>query len=179
MDFSLSPRAADLQARVRAFMDTEIEPLEADMHQRITHARESGGDSWTHDPVIAELQAKAREQGLWNLFLPAAHAGRYAADFGTDGGEGISNVAYAPVAGAMGRSFLAPLVFNSNAPDTGNMEVLLKYGTAQQKEQWLEPLLRAEIRSAFCMTEPEVASSDSTNSAATAHLDGDEVVING
>ena len=140
---------------------------------------ESGGDSWTPDPVIGELQAKARAQGLWNLFLPAAHAGRYAADFGTDGGEGLTNVDYAPVAEAMGRSFLAPLVFNSNAPDTGNMEVLLKYGTDEQREQWLEPLLRGEIRSAFCMTEPAVASSDATNMAATAEVDGDEIVING
>jgi acyl-CoA dehydrogenase len=179
MDFSLSPRAADLQARVRAFMDTEIEPLEAEMHQRITQARESGGDNWTPDPRIKELQAKAREQGLWNLFLPAEHAGSYAADFGTDGGAGLTNIDYAPLAEVMGRSFLAPLVFNSNAPDTGNMEVLLRYGTDEQKKQWLEPLLRAEIRSAFCMTEPDVASSDATNMEATAVVDGDEVVING
>src|SRR5688500_17319270 len=143
MDFSLSPRAADLQARVRAFMDTEIEPLEADMHQRITHARESGGDSWTPDPRIKQLQTKAREHGLWNLFLPAEHAGSYAADFGTDGGAGLTNIDYAPLAEVMGRSFLAPLVFNSNAPDTGNMEVLLRYGTDEQRKQWLEPLLRA------------------------------------
>ena len=141
MDFSLSPRAADLRDRVRAFVVDEIEPIEAAAHQRITRLRESGGDSWTPDPLIAELQAKARAQGLWNLFLPAAHAGRYAADFGTDGGEGLSHVDYAPVAEAMGRSFLAPLVFNSNAPDTGNMEVLLRYGTDEQREQWLEPLL--------------------------------------
>jgi acyl-CoA dehydrogenase len=160
-------------------MDTEIEPLEADMHQRITHARESGGDSWTPDPRIKELQTKARGQGLWNLFLPAEHAGSYAADFGTDGGAGLTNVDYAPLAEVMGRSFLAPLVFNSNAPDTGNMEVLLRYGTDEQKKQWLEPLLRAEIRSAFCMTEPDVASSDATNMEATAVVDGDEVVING
>ncbi len=179
MDFSLSPRAADLRDRVRAFVADEIEPIEAEAHRRITRLRESGGDSWTPDPVIGELQAKARAQGLWNLFLPAAHAGRYAADFGTDGGEGLTNVDYAPVAEAMGRSFLAPLVFNSNAPDTGNMEVLLKYGTDEQREQWLEPLLRGEIRSAFCMTEPAVASSDATNMAATAEVDGDEIVING
>jgi acyl-CoA dehydrogenase len=179
MDFSLSPRAADLRARVHAFVSDEIEPIEAEAHRRITRLRESGGDSWTPDPVIAELQAKARAQGLWNLFLPAAHAGRYAAEFGTDGGEGLSNVDYAAVAEVMGRSFLAPIVFNSNAPDTGNMEVLLKYGTDAQREQWLEPLLRAEIRSAFCMTEPEVASSDATNMAATATVEGDEVVING
>jgi len=179
MDFSLSPRAADLQARVRAFMDSEIEPLEADVHQRITHARESGGDNWTPDPRIKELQAKAREQGLWNLFLPAEHAGSYAAAFGTDGGAGLTNIDYAPLAEVMGRSFLAPLVFNSNAPDTGNMEVLLRYGTDEQRKQWLEPLLRAEIRSAFCMTEPDVASSDATNMEATAVVDGEEVVING
>ena len=129
--------------------------------------------------MIKELQAKAREQGLWNLFLPAGHAGRYAAEFGTDGGEGLSNIDYAPLAEVMGRSFLAPLIFNSNAPDTGNMEVLLKYGTDEQKKTWLEPLLRAEIRSAFCMTEPDVASSDATNMEATAVVDGDEVVING
>lgn len=179
MDFSLSPRAADLQGRVRAFLDTEIEPLEADLHHTITTARESGGDNWTPDPRIKELQAKAREQGLWNLFLPAGHAGTYAAEFGTDGGEGLSNIDYAPLAEVMGRSFLAPLIFNSNAPDTGNMEVLLKYGTDEQKKTWLEPLLRAEIRSAFCMTEPDVASSDATNMEATAVVDGDEVVING
>ena len=118
MDFSLSPRAADLRDRVRTFVADEVEPVEAEVHARTTRLRESGGDHWTPDPVIAELQAKARAQGLWNLFLPAEHAGRYAADFGTDGGEGLSNVDYAPVAEAMGRSFLAPLVFNSNAPDT-------------------------------------------------------------
>jgi len=171
MDFSLSPRAADLRERVQAFVTTEVEPVEAAAHHRITRLRESGGDNWTPDPVIAELQAKAREQGLWNLFLPAAHAGSY--------GEGLTNVDYAAVAEVMGRSFLAPLVFNSNAPDTGNMEVLLKYGTDEQRAQWLEPLLRAEIRSAFCMTEPAVASSDATNMAATARIEGDEVVING
>jgi acyl-CoA dehydrogenase len=179
MDFSLSPRSADLRERVRDFIRTEIEPIEHEVHARIVAARHSGGDNWSPDPVIEELKAKAREQGLWNLFLPAEHAGRYAADFGTDGGEGLSNVDYAPLAEAMGRSLLAPIVFNSNAPDTGNMEVLLRYGTEEQKATWLEPLLRGEIRSAFCMTEPDVASSDATNMEATAVLDGDEVVING
>ncbi len=179
MDFSLSPRAADLSERVRAFVAAEIEPVEADVHRQITALRHSGGDNWTPLPVIKELQAKARDLGLWNLFLPLEHAGRYAADFGTDGGEGLSNVDYAPIAEVTGRSFLAPLVFNCNAPDTGNMEVLLRYGSQEQKQQWLEPLLRAEIRSAFCMTEPAVASSDATNMAATAVVDGDEVVING
>jgi acyl-CoA dehydrogenase len=179
MDFSLSPRAADLRDRVRAFVAEEVEPVEAEVHARVTQARESGGDSWTPDPVIGELQEKARRQGLWNLFLPREHAGRYAADFGTDGGEGLSNVDYAPLAEAMGRSFLAPLVFNCNAPDTGNMEVLLRYGSDEQRATWLEPLLRGEIRSAFCMTEPDVASSDATNMAATARIEGDEVVVNG
>ncbi len=179
MDFSLSPRAADLLARVRAFVETEIDPVEEQIHQHIKAQRESGGDNWTPHPLIRELQAKARAQGLWNLFLPAEHAGSYAADFGTDGGEGLTNTDYAPLAEAMGASFVAPLIFNSNAPDTGNMEVLLRYGTADQRSQWLEPLLRGEIRSAFCMTEPEVASSDATTMAATAVVDGDEVLING
>ncbi|HET7688987.1 MAG TPA: acyl-CoA dehydrogenase family protein [Nocardioidaceae bacterium] len=179
MDFGLSPRAADLRDRVRAFVDAEIEPVEAQIHHDITQARLSGGDAWTPHPLIKELQGRARAQGLWNLFLPAEHAGRYAADFGTDGGQGLSNTDYAPLAEVMGRSFLAPLVFNSNAPDTGNMEVLLRYGTEEQKKEWLEPLLRADIRSAFCMTEPAVASSDATNMAATAIPDGDEIVING
>jgi acyl-CoA dehydrogenase len=179
MDFSLSPRASDLLTRVRDFITTEIEPIEADVHARTTELRESGGDHWTPDPRIGALQAKARAQGLWNLFLPIEHAGRYAADFGTDGGQGLSNVDYAPLAEAMGGSFLAPLVFNCNAPDTGNMEVLLRYGTDEQRATWLEPLLRGEIRSAFCMTEPDVASSDATNMAATAVVDGDEVVVNG
>lgn len=179
MDFSLSPRASDLQARVRDFIAAEVEPIEADVHARTTELRESGGDNWTPDPRLKELQGKAREQGLWNLFLPLEHAGSYAADFGTDGGQGLSNVDYAPLAEAMGGSFLAPMVFNCNAPDTGNMEVLLRYGTDEQRATWLEPLLRGEIRSAFCMTEPDVASSDATNMAATAVVDGDEVVING
>ena len=109
MDFSPSPRSADLRERVRHFISTEIEPVEHEVHTRIVAARHSGGDSWTPDPVIEELKAKAREQGLWNLFLPAEHAGRYAAEFGTDGGEGLSNVDYAPLAEAMGRSLLAPL----------------------------------------------------------------------
>ena len=179
MDFSLSPRAADLRDRVRVFLDTEIEPVEADLHADMLRRRESGGDPWTPSPVIKALQDKARGQGLWNLFLPREHAGRYARDFGTDGGEGLSNIDYAPVAEVMGRSAIAPLVFNSNAPDTGNMEVLLRYGTPDQQRQWLEPLLDARIRSAFCMTEPGVASSDATNMAATATLERDEVVING
>ena len=137
------------------------------------------GTQWTPLPVIEELKAKARAQGLWNLFLPKEHAGEYAAAYGTDGGEGLTNVDYAPLAELMGRSAIAPLVFNCNAPDTGNMEVLLRYGTQEQRDTWLDPLLDGRIRSAFTMTEPDVATSDATNMAATAVVDGDEVVING
>jgi acyl-CoA dehydrogenase len=164
MDFAHSPRAADYLARVRDFLDTEISPREE------TYLRElrSLPDPWVVLPVVDELKAKAREQGLWNLFLPDE---RY--------GAGLSNTEYAPLAEAMGRSFLAPEVFNCNAPDTGNMEVLVAYGSQEQKSRWLEPLLAGEIRSAFCMTEPEVASSDATNMAATAVVEGDEIVLNG
>ncbi len=179
MDFSPSPRAADLAARVRGFVETEIEPMEHGYHREITALRESGGDAWTPLPVLEELKAKARAQGLWNLFLPAGHEGAYAERFGTDGGTGLSNVDYASVAEETGRSFIAPLVLNCNAPDTGNMEVLLKYGTEAQQKTWLEPLLDGRIRSAFTMTEPDVASSDATNMAATAVVDGDQVVVNG
>jgi acyl-CoA dehydrogenase len=179
MDFQPSERAADLTARVRAFIDSKVTPVEADYHHEIKRRRESGEDSWTPLPVLDELKQKAREQGLWNLFLPAGHEGEYAVKYGTDGGAGLSNVDYAPVAEQMGRSFLAPLVFNCNAPDTGNMEVLLKYGDQQQRDEWLEPLLDGRIRSAFCMTEPGVASSDATNMELTAGVDGDEIVLNG
>jgi acyl-CoA dehydrogenase len=179
MDFQPSERAADLTARVRAFIDAEVEPVEAALHAETRRRRESGGDPWAPPPVLEQLQAKARAQGLWNLFLPAGHEGEYAERFGTDGGRGLSNVDYAPVAEQMGRSFLAPLVFNCNAPDTGNMEVLLRYGSQAQRDEWLEPLLDGRIRSAFCMTEPAVASSDATNMELTALVDGDEIVLNG
>jgi acyl-CoA dehydrogenase len=183
MDFSPSPRAADLTARVSAFMTGEVDPVEPDYHRELAALRNGGGDPWKPLPLIGELQEKARAQGLWNLFLPPStkveHAGDYAARFGTDGGEGLTNVDYAPIAELTGRSALGPHVFNCNAPDTGNMEVLLKYGTEEQRALWLEPLLEARIRSAFTMTEPDVASSDATNMAATAVVEGDEVVING
>src|SRR3954449_9563031 len=178
MDFAPSPRAADLTARVADFMATEITPVEADYHRDLAEARRTG-DPWTPLPVIAELKAKARALGLWNLFLPKEHAGEYATRFGTDGGEGLTNVDYAPIAEATGRSFIAPYVFNCNAPDTGNMEVLLKYDDDAQRREWLEPLLDGRMRSAFTMTEPEVASSDATNMEATAVVSGDEVVVNG
>jgi acyl-CoA dehydrogenase len=178
MDFTPSPRAADLSERVRAFMAEEVAPVEPQYHRDLAAARENG-TQWTPLPVIEHLKAKARAVGLWNLFLPQEHAGEYAARFGTDGGQGLSNVDYAPLAELMGRSAIAPLVMNCNAPDTGNMEVLLRYGSDTQRQEWLEPLLDGRIRSAFAMTEPEVASSDATNMEATCVVDGDEVVVNG
>jgi acyl-CoA dehydrogenase len=178
MDFAPSPRAADLTQRVAAFLAEEIAPIEPEYHRDLAEQRRTG-DPWRPLPVLEELKAKARERGLWNLFLPREHAGEYAARFGTDGGEGLTNVDYAPIAEITGRSAIAPLVLNCNAPDTGNMEVLLKYGTDAQRKEWLEPLLDGRIRSAFTMTEPDVASSDATNMEATAVLDGDEVVVNG
>ncbi len=177
MDFSPSPRAAELLALVTAFVRDEIEPVAMDYHQQVS---QKAPGEWSESPILAELRQRARSQGLWNLFLPAEHSAEYAKKFGTHGGAGLSNADYAPLAEQMGRATnLAPYVFNCNAPDTGNMEVLLKYGTDEQKAEWLEPLLDGRIRSAFTMTEPDVASSDATNMEATAVVDGDEVVING
>jgi alkylation response protein AidB-like acyl-CoA dehydrogenase len=169
MDFSHSPRTQDYLKRIRAFMQTHIAPVEA-QHLRDIANRTYSADwtQWTVLPEVEALKIQAREAGLWNLFLPDAELG-----------AGLSNVEYAPLAEEMGKSFLAPEIFNCNAPDTGNMEVLWKYGTLAQKEHWLKPLLAGEIRSAFCMTEPDVASSDATNMRATAIVDGDEIVING
>lgn len=178
MDFSHSPRAQELAGLVADFVTREIEPVQDAYHRDVAAARAAG--AWAESPILGELRAKARAQGLWNLFLPVGHDQPYAEQFGTHGGAGLSNADYAPLAELMGRAtFLAPYVFNCNAPDTGNMEVLLKYGTDEQKKEWLEPLLDGKIRSAFGMTEPGVASSDATNMAATAIVDGDEVVING
>ncbi len=170
MDFAPSPRAADLTERVRAFLAEEVTPVEPGYHRDLAELRRTG-DPWQPLPVIEQLKAKARERGLWNLFLPQEHAGGY--------GEGLTNVDYAPIAELTGRSAIAPVVLNCNAPDTGNMEVLLRYGTDAQRAEWLEPLLDGRIRSAFAMTEPDVASSDATNMEATAVVDGDEMVING
>jgi acyl-CoA dehydrogenase len=178
MDFSPSPRAAELADLVGRFVREEIEPAQADYRRDVEEARLAG--SWAESPIMADLRAKARAQGLWNLFLPAGHDQPWAEQFGTHGGAGLTNTDYAPLAELMGRAtFLAPYVFNCNAPDTGNMEVLLKYGTPEQQQEWLVPLLDGRIRSGFAMTEPAVASSDATNMEATAVLDGDEVVING
>ncbi len=171
MDFALSERAQELLTRVIAFKEREIDPREESYHREML----ASADPWSSVPgVIGELKAKARAEGLWNLFLPAgAQVG------GEPFGAGLSNVEYAPLAEQMGRSLIASEVFNCNAPDTGNMEVLLQFGSDEQRERWLVPLLEGSIRSGFCMTEPDVASSDATNMQATAVLDGDEVILNG
>ena len=162
MDFALSDKVKHLQRRLQAFMDEYIYPNERRYYDEIERNR------WSPSTVIEELKPKARAAGLWNLFLPHdAH------------GEGLTNLEYAPLAEIMGRSFIAPEVFNCSAPDTGNMEVLARYGTAEQKEQWLKPLLAGEIRSCFAMTEPAVASSDATNIEASIVRQGDEYLING
>jgi acyl-CoA dehydrogenase len=171
MDFSHSPRAQELLERLRAFHEREIAPREEAYHREVL----ASPDPWTQvSPTIEELKSKARDEGLWNLFLPPD---AWLADEAI--GAGLKNVEYAPLAEQMGRSLIAAEVCNCNAPDTGNMEVLLQFGSPEQQDRWLRPLLEGKIRSAFCMTEPNVASSDATNMQATATLDGDEVVING
>jgi alkylation response protein AidB-like acyl-CoA dehydrogenase len=169
MNFEMTPKAKDTIKRVRAFIATHIAPIER-QHWDEIHEQRHGGDwtQWTIPPRVEELKAKARAEGLWNLFLPDPELG-----------AGLSVLEYAPVCEEMGRSLMAPEIFNCNAPDTGNMEVLWKYGSAEQKAAWLTPLLAGEIRSVFCMTEPDVASSDATNMQATAVQDGDEIVVNG
>lgn len=164
MDFKPSEKGQDYLKRVKAFMKDEIFPIEARYYQDMAAL----DNRWVELPVIAELKAKAREQGLWNMFLPD-----------DEHGCGLLNSDYALIAEETGRSFIAPEIFNCNAPDTGNMEVLIKYGSGEQKAQWLDKLMAGEVRSAFCMTEPGVASSDATNMAATAIVEGDEVVLNG
>jgi acyl-CoA dehydrogenase len=171
MDFAHSPRTVELLERLSAFHEREIAPREEPYHREVL----AGADPWSSVPsAIEELKGLAREQGLWNLFLPPG-----ASFAGESIGAGLTNVEYAPLAERMGRSLIASEVCNCNAPDTGNMEVLLHFGSDAQKQRWLGPLLEGRIRSAFCMTEPEVASSDATNMQATAVLDGDEVVLNG
>ncbi|RNL67094.1 acyl-CoA dehydrogenase family protein [Zhongshania marina] len=169
MDFSHSPRCQDLIVRVRAFIKDRIAPVEADLMPEIL-AGNSGSDwtQWQVDPRIETLKQEAKDLGLWNLFLPDEERG-----------AGLSTLEYAPLAEEMGRSHLAPQVFNCNAPDTGNMEVLWKYGSEEQKQRWLEPLLEGKIRSVFFMTEPDVASSDATNMEATIIEDGDDLILNG
>jgi acyl-CoA dehydrogenase len=163
MDFSFSPKVRELQARVSGFMDEHIYPNEARFRDEI-----AAGDRWQPTKVVEELKAKAKAAGLWNLFLPESERG-----------AGLTNLEYAPLCEIMGRSGLGPESFNCSAPDTGNMEVLERYGTAEHKERWLKPLLAGEIRSAFAMTEPDVASSDATNIQTDIRRDGDHYVING
>ncbi len=163
MNFDYSPRTLELAERLEAFMDEHIYPNEARYFQE---SMDMG--PWAVWPVIEELKPLAREAGLWNLFLPES-----------DHGAGLTNLEYAPLCEIMGRSHLAPEVFNCSAPDTGNMEVLARYGTPEHQERWLKPLLAGEIRSSFAMTEPAVASSDATNIESSIVRDGDEYVING
>jgi acyl-CoA dehydrogenase len=163
MNFEFTDKVKSLQHRLQAFMDEHIYPNE----QR--HYEESQyGDRWQPSRVIEELKPKARAAGLWNLFLPES-----------EDGAGLTNLEYAPLCEIMGRATMAPEVFNCSAPDTGNMEVLARYGTKEQKDRWLKPLLAGEIRSCFSMTEPQVASSDATNIEASIMRDGDHYVLNG
>ncbi|HEX7827104.1 MAG TPA: acyl-CoA dehydrogenase family protein [Mycobacterium sp.] len=181
MDFSRSPRATELTTAAQSFIREEIVPVEDELYRSQAEARRSGNvaELWRVPKALDELRDLARARGLWNLFLPAGHGDSHASRFGTRGATGLTNVDYAPIAEAMGWSFLAPYVFNCNAPDSGNAEVLLRYGSAEQKARWLDPLLDGQIRSAFAMTEPDVASSDATTMQLTATVDGDEVIING
>ncbi len=167
MDFAHSPKVQDLQARLTRFMETHVYPAERVYHDEVEANRRTG-NAWVATKVMEELKSKARGEGLWNLFLPESERG-----------AGLTNLEYAPLCEIMGHSWIAPEAFNCNAPDTGNMEVLERYGTAEQKRQWLVPLLAGEIRSAFAMTEPDVASSDATNIQASIVRDGDDYVING
>lgn len=164
MDFADTDRIADLKSRLKTFVDTHVIPAEEEYFDYLDNAR----TRWTIPPVMERLKIQARKAGLWNLWCPYS-----------DYGAGLNNRDYAPLAEIMGRSLIAPEVFNCNAPDTGNMEVLIKYGTDSHKEKWLTPLLAGDIRSAFCMTEPAVASSDATNIEASILRDGDDYVING
>jgi len=163
MILEFSDKAKELQARVKAFMDEFVYPNEPTFLRQIEE-----GDRWEPVAIVEELKEKAHEEGLWNLFLPESEYG-----------VGLTNYEYAPLCEIMGRSPMAPEVFNCSAPDTGNMETIVRYGNEEQKEKWLKPLLEGTIRSAFCMTEPDVASSDATNIQASIVREGDEYVING
>ncbi len=164
MDFAYSEKTRQMLDRVTSFMDEYIYPSEHELHAQVAE----GDSRWQVPPLLEELKDKAKAADLWNLFLP--ESGR---------GAGLTNLEYAPLAEQMGRSAFASEVFNCSAPDTGNMEVLERYGNDDQKKEWLEPLLAGEIRSAFAMTEPAVASSDATNIQSSIELDGDDYVING
>jgi acyl-CoA dehydrogenase len=167
MDFSYSPRTQELQGRLNAFMERHVYPAEAQVAAELEENTRAG-KRWTPLRTIEDLKVKARAEGLWNLFLPESELG-----------AGLTNQEYAPLAEIMGAVPWSPEVFNCSAPDTGNMEVLVRYGSAEHKKRWLEPLLDGKIRSAFAMTEPAVASSDATNIEASIRRDGDAYVVNG
>src|SRR5919202_3152314 len=164
MEFALSPRCEELREKLTQFMDDHVYPAEAVYEEQL-----AAGPSDSPPPIMTELKAEARRRGLWNLFLPHK----------TQWTDGLSNVDYAPLAEIMGRSPIASEACNCSAPDTGNMEILTMFGTPEQQERWLHPLLEGEIRSAFAMTEPAVASSDATNIESSIVADGDDYVING
>jgi acyl-CoA dehydrogenase len=194
MDFAYSPRSLALQEQLRAFMAAHVVPAEPRFHAEI-EANTAAGRRWTPLQLIEELKAKARAEGLWNLFLPDSATAQSARPLRSDApspkgaasgasganmyGAGLSNQDYAPLAEIMGRTPWASEVFNCSAPDTGNMEVLVRYGTPEHQQRWLEPLLDGRIRSAFAMTEPAVASSDATNIESRVVRDGDDYVLNG
>jgi acyl-CoA dehydrogenase len=163
MDFSYSDKVQELQHHLRRFMEAHVYPNQQRFHDEVDE-----GDRWQPTALIEELKVRARDEGLWNLFLPHS-----------DEGAGLTNLEYAPLCEIMGRVHWAPEVFNCSAPDTGNMEVLARYGTTEQKEQWLKPLMAGQIRSCFSMTEPDVASSDATNIQSRITREGDHYVING
>jgi acyl-CoA dehydrogenase len=167
MDFAYSPRTRELQDKLNAFMQRHVYPAEAQYEAELAENTRAG-KRWTQLRTIEDLKPKARAEGLWNLFLPES-----------DRGAGLTNQEYAPLAEIMGAVPWSPEVFNCSAPDTGNMEVLVRYGTPEQRKRWLEPLLEGKIRSAFAMTEPAVASSDATNIESRIRRDGDDYVING
>ncbi|MDX1525329.1 MAG: acyl-CoA dehydrogenase family protein [Pseudidiomarina maritima] len=169
MDFSPSAKTLQYRQRLIDFMREHIEPIEANYHKENRRLNPDGQwRDWQVAPMIHELKQRAKAAGLWNLFLPDAELG-----------AGLTTLEYAPLAEVMGHSLIAPEIFNCNAPDTGNMEVLYHFGSAAQKQQWLTPLLAGEIRSVFCMTEPDVASSDATNMQTQITADGDDIVIHG
>jgi acyl-CoA dehydrogenase len=167
MDFAFDPRTEELRGQLQALIDEVIVPAEKVFEEQAAELAEEGRP-WERPPVMEELKAEARGRGLWNLFLPRRAEG-----------AGLTNLQYAPLAELTGRSFLTPEALNCAAPDTGNMEILAEFGTKEQQDRWLRPLLDGEIRSAFCMTEPDVASSDATNIATSITRDGDVYVING
>src|SRR5579871_2170951 len=174
MDFDYSPRQKELMRRVSDFMDEHVYPAVPIYEQQANE-----GDRWKVIPILEELKAKAKKTGLWNMFMPPHSGVPHVDDTFEFEGVQLTNLEYAPIAEMLGRVSFASEVFNCSAPDTGNMEVLNRYGTREQKEQWLRPLMNGEIRSAFLMTEPAVASSDATNIETRIERDGDEYVLNG